>query len=77
MTPDVLTADPLAGYLPEAEMAKSRKVTPRTLRAERQRGDGPPYVKDGKKVFYPIDGFRAWLKGMERHPVRGPGVKVA
>jgi len=70
MTPEAVTIDPLAGYLPEAELAKIRKLTPRTMRAERQRGDGPPYVKDGKKIYYPLAGFREWFKALERQPVR-------
>ena len=42
---DTITANPLDGYLTDDTMAKLRGVTERTLRAERQRGDGPPYVK--------------------------------
>jgi hypothetical protein len=60
----------LAGYAPEDEIAEARGVGKRTLRAERQRGDGPPFVKMGKQILYPIEGFRAWLKANERHPVR-------
>lgn len=60
----------LAGYAPEDEIAVARGVGKRTLRAERQRGDGPPFVKMGKQVLYPIEGFREWLKARERHPVR-------
>jgi hypothetical protein len=60
----------LDGYTPEENMAKARGVTVRTLRAERQRGDGPPWVKMGKQVLYPNDGFRNWLKANERRPVR-------
>lgn len=60
----------LDGYTPEENMAKARGVTVRALRAERQRGDGPPWVKMGKQVLYPNDGFRNWLKANERRPVR-------
>jgi hypothetical protein len=60
----------LAGYAPEDEIAKARGVGKRTLRAERQRGMGPPFVKIGKQILYPIEGFRDWLKANERHPVR-------
>jgi hypothetical protein len=60
----------LDGYTPEDQMAKARGVTTRTLRAERQRGDGPPWVKMGKQVLYPNEGFRNWLKANERRPVR-------
>jgi hypothetical protein len=62
----------LAGYAPEDEIAEARGVGKRTLRAERQRGDGPPFVKMGKQVLYPIEGFRNWLKANERQPVRSP-----
>jgi hypothetical protein len=70
MPTETITADPLAGYAPEAEMARIRKKTQRTLRSERQRGEGPPYVRDGKKIYYPLDGFRDWIKSRERQPVR-------
>jgi hypothetical protein len=70
MSTETISVDPLAGYAPEVEMARVRRVTQRTLRAERQRGDGPPYVKDGKKIYYPLSGFRKWLKACERQPVR-------
>jgi hypothetical protein len=60
----------LAGYIEEEAVAKARRVTVRTLRAERQRGEGSTYIKVGKKIFYSVDGFRAWLKSLERQPVR-------
>jgi hypothetical protein len=59
-----------SGYLTDGEAAAERGKSTRTLRAERQRGSGPPYVKDGRLVLYPIDGFRAWLRANERHAVR-------
>jgi hypothetical protein len=43
---------------------------PRTLRAERQRGDGPPYVTLDRRIYYPEAGFREWLKAIEKRPVR-------
>jgi hypothetical protein len=70
MPSDTIIANPLADYWPDSEMAKIRGVTPRTQRAERQRGDGPPYVRDGKKIYYPLAGFREWLKAREHQPVR-------
>jgi hypothetical protein len=60
----------LDGYVPERDMAKARDVELRTLRNERQRGDGPPFVKINKRVWYPESGFRDWLLSLERHPVR-------
>ena len=60
----------LDGYVSESEMAEARGIVIRTLRAERQRGDGPPWVKITKQVFYPVEGFRAWLKLIEQRPAR-------
>jgi hypothetical protein len=57
-------------YLTDKQLAKKRRKTPRTLRAERQRGDGPPYVKDGQNILYSIPGFREWLRKKERQSVR-------
>lgn len=72
MTSNIMAAatNPLDDYLPDSEMAKRRGVTVRTQRAERQRGDGPPWVRDGQKIYYPIVGYRDWLKARERQPVR-------
>jgi hypothetical protein len=60
----------LEGYVSESEMAEARGIVIRTLRAERQRGDGPPWVKITKQVFYPVEGFRAWLRTIEQRPAR-------
>lgn len=60
----------LAGYISEDEMAQARGVGVRALRAERQRGDGPPWVKLSRSIWYPEAGFRDWLKSIERRPVR-------
>lgn len=60
----------LDGYLPEREVATQRGKSLRTLRGERQRGKGPSYVRDGRTVLYPVDGFREWLRANERQPVR-------
>ena len=60
----------LDGYVSESEMAEARGIALRTLRAERQRGDGPPWVKITKQIFYPVEGFRVWLKLIEQRPAR-------
>ena len=63
----------LAGYLPETEVAAARGVTVRALRAERQRGEGPPFVRISRTVYYPREGFRQWLKAIEVRLVRSAG----
>lgn len=58
------------GYVTETEMAAARRIEKRTLRAERQRGDGPPWLRISNQIFYETAAFRAWLKSIEHHPVR-------
>jgi hypothetical protein len=65
----------LDGYLNEDEQAAELGVVKRTLRSWRQKGEGGPYVKIGKQIFYPIAGSAAWLKANEQTPVRS-GKKV-
>jgi hypothetical protein len=60
----------LDGYLTEDEQAAELNVVKRTLRSWRQKGEGAPYVKIGKQIFYPIAGSAAWLKAKEQKPVR-------
>lgn len=42
----------------------------RALRDERQRGRGPPYVRDGRNIWYPVQGFLEWMRANEVQPVR-------
>jgi hypothetical protein len=42
----------------------------RTLRKWRQRRIGPPWVKIGRVVLYPNDGFEQWLRAQVQQPVR-------
>jgi hypothetical protein len=49
------------GLAPEADFAELRKVKLSALRNERARGLGPPFVKIGKSVFYPIKGLREYM----------------
>jgi hypothetical protein len=72
MTPNVqpLPANPLEEYWPEKTMGEVRDKTLRTLRDERQRGDGPPWVKDGRHIYYHVPGYREWLRTRLKQPVR-------
>jgi hypothetical protein len=57
-------------YLDEDQEAAELRVAKRTLRTWRQKGEGPPFVRAGKQILYPIAGTVAWLKGLEQTPVR-------
>ena len=45
----------------EADAAKIVGLAPSTLAKMRSRGDGPPYIKTGRIVRYPVRELRAWL----------------
>lgn len=53
---------------PVEKLALSRRSAARALdrsegylRLRERLGDGPPFRRCGKAVFYPIDGLKAWL----------------
>ena len=74
---DTSNADVLAGYISDRDLARERKISERTQRLERQRGDGPPFAKIGNQIFYPIDDFRAWLASRVIRPVRSDHGRAA
>jgi predicted DNA-binding transcriptional regulator AlpA len=53
-------------YLTTAEAAALRRVSKSTMEHERVRGDGPPFIRIGrKKVAYRLDALQAWLAARE------------
>jgi hypothetical protein len=48
-------------YLTAKEVGEIRRKTEAALTKERQRGDGPPWVKDNGRVLYPVDELDRWL----------------
>lgn len=48
--------------LDSKEAASFLRVTPRTLRNWRHRGDGPPYIKLGRAVRYTKKDLEDWIK---------------
>jgi hypothetical protein len=77
-----LEPDLFAGHWEEKEFAKQRKKSERFLRLERQRGDGPPHIRDGRKIYYPIRTAREWLTqkmcspARERQPLKADRVSL-
>jgi hypothetical protein len=53
--------DPLTSWISEEAFAQQRGLSIVRLRAERRRADGPPFMRDGRKIFYNAQGFRDWL----------------
>jgi hypothetical protein len=56
------------GLVPEATYAKMRDVDIRALQNERAKGLGPPFVKDGRAVFYPLAQLRKYIAKQARAP---------
>lgn len=56
--------------LSSAELAESRilPVQKPTLDTWRYRGEGPPYVKIGARVFYRESAVLAWIRAREVNP---------
>jgi hypothetical protein len=49
-------------HLTPRETAKHLRVTERTLERRRLIGDGPPYVKIGASIRYPLRELEKWLE---------------
>lgn len=54
----------------EADTAKFLGVAVRTLTNDRCQGRGPPYVKMGKRILYPIAGLKEYVARSTITPVR-------
>ena len=58
-------SDPLPRYFGPAEAARYLGLSPKTLQRMRVTGEGPPYVKVGRRVIYDrldLDGWAAKRK---------------
>ncbi len=53
-------------YTDTAGAAERTTLSPSTLAKKRLSGDGPPFVKLGAKVVYPVDELDAWLDSQPR-----------
>jgi hypothetical protein len=60
----------LAGLVSEEELCVELDITAQTARKWRRLRTGPPYLTIGAAVYYPLDGFAAWLKSREKRPLR-------
>ena len=48
-------------YLTAKEVARLRRKTESALSKERERGEGPPWVRDGARVLYPEKELERYL----------------
>lgn len=66
----MLEVRPLLGYLNEEQYASFRGLSVRSARNERARGEGPPFIRVGRKVFYPVAAVRAWMQARQLYEGR-------
>jgi hypothetical protein len=62
----------LDGYLEEHEFAKQRGVSVQTQRRDRKLGKSPPYVRVGKRFYYPSALAKEHLAAQVVYPPRSP-----
>ena len=58
----------LDGYLSRSEAARELRVGIRTLDRWRANRAGPPFVRVGRRLYYPVAGIREWLADREQRP---------
>ena len=51
----------LDGFITEKQLAKLLGRGERTVARWRKQQIGPPFVKNGREIFYNVDASRAWL----------------
>jgi hypothetical protein len=48
------------------QLAAVRNVPPNRIEKERLKGEGPPFIRDGRLVRYRLGDYRAWLASKQR-----------
>lgn len=57
----------------EAEYAKQRRVSIRTVQRERAQRIGPPFIRLGRKIYYRPAAIESWLLDQEQAQPRAGG----
>ncbi len=52
---------PTTDFLTTPEMAETLRTTEAALLTLRHRGHAPPAIKVGRKLLWPVAGYRAWV----------------
>jgi hypothetical protein len=60
-------------YLTGRQAAGLLGLSPRTLESWRLTGEGPPFMKFGRKVVYAVDDLRAWTEERRRRSTSDSG----
>lgn len=49
------------GFAQPVDAAKILRMSPKTLATLRSKGGGPPWIKTGRYVFYPLTELAQWF----------------
>ena len=49
------------GLVRPLEAAEIVRMSPKTLATMRSRGGGPPAIKSGRRIYYPLDELATWF----------------
>jgi predicted site-specific integrase-resolvase len=52
-------------YLTSKEVADRWRLSDQTLANWRSAGKGPPFIRVGSRVLYPVEGIQAWEKNIQ------------
>jgi len=63
----------LTHFIDEGQLEARTGISRRNWERKRIRGDGPPFVKIGRLVRYPVAELDAWLAAHLRHSTSDPG----
>ena len=66
----------LKDLITEADYAKMRDVTVRTIQRERSLRVGPPFIKLGRTIYYRPEAIEAWLLAQEQTQPRAKSREV-
>ena len=61
-TEGIEVTEQITKYLREADAAEITGFAIQTLRNKRHTGDGPPYIKKGRAVRYPLADLISWME---------------
>ena len=64
-------------YLKTADAAKFTLLSVSSLNKLRMTGEGPEYLKIGRRVVYPRDSLEGWLRSHRRTSTSDTGAKAA
>jgi predicted DNA-binding transcriptional regulator AlpA len=67
----------MSEYLNVGEAAEYTGLAASTLNKLRLTGDGPEYIKLGRRVLYARDSIEGWLRSHRRTSTSDPGAKAA